>query len=105
MRGRKSLRTGESRRMSDETVGKARGRAGIGKSEDSGKSRKPLELGKVRESQRIEKGKVRESLRTRESFNTVTEPRMAAPFRNSLTEIGWLNTIIKSLRDLKPLEN
>ncbi len=48
------------------------------------------------ESQRIEKGKVRESLRTRESFNTFTVPRMAAQFRNSLAEIGWLKKIIKS---------
>jgi hypothetical protein len=30
---------------------------------------------------------------------------MAAPFRNSLAEIGWLKTIIKSFRDLKSLKN
>ncbi len=74
-------------------------------SQDSGKSGEPLELEKIRESQRIGKGKVRESLRTRESFNTVAVPRMAALFRNSLAETGWLKTIIKSFRDLKPLEN
>ncbi len=65
-------------------------------SQDSAKSGKPLELEKFRESQRIEKRKVRESLRTRESFKTVTVPRMAAPFRNSLAETGWHKTIIKS---------
>jgi hypothetical protein len=63
-----------------------------------------LELEKVRKTEN-RKGKFRESLRTRESFNTVTVPRMAVQFRTSLAEIGWLKTIIKSFRDLKPLEN